>query len=339
MKITITDVARIANVSKASVSAVLNNKSTVAPKTREKILKVIKKLNYRPNEVARSLSSRKTKSIGLVIKEIDNPYFARVMKGVFDACCDQGYTVLLGSSELSPAQEFQNIETLTHQRVDGLIISPLQRFDSDFTYLADLIHDLYPLVMLGTVKNYATNIVDVDNVRAAFQAVSFLISLGHREIVYFSGPVYSAHSMDRLQGYQNALIDHKLPIRKDYIVEVGSYIANGYQAGIHFFSNRSSLPSAVFCYNDLVAIGLVNALIELGIQVPEQVSVIGFDDIDICQSVRIPLTTIHVPAYEIGRKAAELLIGQIQNPDQNCNEKIILDTTLVQRNSCCKKLA
>jgi len=337
MKITITDVARIANVSKASVSAVLNNKPTVALQTREKILKVIKKLNYRPNEVARSLSSRKTRSVGLVIKEIDNPYFARVMNGVFDACCEKGYTVLLGSSELSPAQEFQSIETLTHQRVDGLIISPLQRFDSDFTYLADLIHERYPLVMLGTVKNYSTNIVDVDNVSAAYQAVSYLISLGHTEIAYFSGPVYSAHSFDRMEGFRLALIDHKLPIRKDYIFEVGSYIANGYQAGKKFFSKQSELPSAVLCYNDLVAIGLINALLELGITVPEQVSVIGFDDIDICESVKIPLTTIHVPAYEIGRQASELLIRQIQDSDQSFNEKIILATKLVERNSCSKK--
>lgn len=337
MKITITDVARIANVSKASVSAVLNNKPTVSPKTREKILKVIKKLNYRPNEVARSLSSRKTKSIGLVIKEIDNPYFARVMKGVFDVCCEQGFTVLLGSSELSPAQEFQSIETLTLQRVDGLIISPLQGLDSNFTYLADLIHDGYPLVMLGTVKNYTTNIVDVNNVSAAYQAVSYLIRLGHTGIAYFSGPAYSAHSFDRFEGYQHALIDHKIPIRKDYIFEVGSYIANGYQAGKNFFSNQSIIPSAVFCYNDLVAIGLIDALIELGIKVPEQVSVIGFDDIDICASVKIPLTTIHVPAYEIGRKASDLLIRQIQNSNQSDNEKIILETKLIERNSCCQK--
>jgi LacI family transcriptional regulator len=337
MKITINDVARIANVSKASVSAVLNNKSTVSPKTRDKILKVIEKLNYRPNEVARSLSNRKTKSIGLVIKEIDNPYFARVMKGVFDFCCEMGYTVLLGSSELSPAQEFQNIETLTRQQVDGLIISPLQEVESGFAYLAGLIHDKYPFVMLGSVKSYNTNIVDIDNVSAAHKAVSYLIGLGHTEIAYFSGPTYSSHSQDRLQGYQQALIDHNLSIRKEYMVEVGSYISNGYQAGKTFFSSRSPFPSAVFCYNDLVAIGLINALLELGIKVPQQVSVIGFDDIDICESVKIPITTMRVPAHEIGRKASELVIKQIQNIKQSNNEKIMLETKLIERSSCMSK--
>jgi LacI family transcriptional regulator len=337
MNITIADVAKIANVSKATVSAVLNNKSSVAPHTREKVLEVIKRLNYRPSEVARSLSSKKTRCIGLVIKEIDNPYFAKVMKGVFDTCCKNGFTVLLGSSELSPAQEMQSIETLASQRVDGLIISPLQDQEIDFTYLADLQRGNYPLVTLGTIKNYTTNVVDIDNVSAAYQAVNYLIALGHTEIAYFAGPSYSSHSTDRLAGYQQAFIDHNLPIPKNFIQQVGSYIGNSYQVGIEFFSQNTHLPTAVFCYNDLVAIGLINALLELGIQVPDQISVIGFDDIDICESVKIPLTTVHVPAYEIGRKAAELLIRQIMNPDEILNEKIILEAKLIGRDSCAKK--
>ncbi len=337
MKITIADVAKIANVSKATVSAVLNNKPTVSISTREKILKTIDKLNYRPSEIARSLSIQKTRCIGLVIKEIDNPYFAKVMKGVFDVCCQQGYTVLLGSSELSPYQEMQSIETLTHHQVDGLIISPLQGEDIDFNYLANLLRDKYPLVMLGSVKNYQTNLVDIDNVKAAYQAVGYLIKLGHTEIAYFSGPSYSAHSTDRLEGYQQALIDHHLPVQKNYIKQVGSYIANSYQVGKHFFTGTGDKPTAVFCYNDLVAIGLINALTDSGIQVPEQVSVIGFDNIEFCESARIPLTTVDVPAYDIGKTAAELLIKQISNTPEIFNEKVILQAKLVERNSCTQK--
>lgn len=336
MNLTIADVAKVANVSKATVSAVLNNKLTVAPHTREKVLEVIKRLNYRPSEVARSLSIQKTKCIGLVIKEIDNPYFAKVMKGVFDTCCENGFTVLLGSSELSPVQEMQSIETLTSQRVEGLIISPLQDQEMDFSYLADLQREKYPLVTLGLIKNYTTNVVDIDNISAAYQAVKYLIELGHTEIAYFAGPSYSSHSNDRLAGFQQAFIDHNLPIPKNFIQQVGSYIGNSYQVGKEFFSQNNNLPTAVFCYNDLVAIGLINALLEFGIQVPDQVSVIGFDNIDICESVKIPLTTVHVPAYDIGRKAAELLIRQIMSPDEILNEKIILEAKLIVRNSCTK---
>ena len=337
MKITIADVAKIATVSKATVSAVINNKPTVSMTTRDKVLKAIEKLNYHPSEIARSLSIQKTKCIGLVIKEIDNPYFAKVMKGVFDVCCQQGYTVLLGSSELSPYQEMQSIETLTHQWVDGLIISPLQGEDIDFKYLANLLQEKYPLVMLGTVKNYQTNLVDINNVTAAYQAVSYLIKFGHTEIAYFSGPSYSAHSMDRLEGYRQSLMDHHLPIRKNYIQQVGSYIADSYQVGKQFFSRIEYKPTAVFCYNDLVAIGLINALTDSGIQVPEQVSVIGFDNIEFCESARIPLTTVDVPTYEIGKRAAELLIKQISNPTEIFNEKVILTAKLVERNSCTRK--
>ena len=337
MKITISDVAKLANVSKATVSAVINNKSYVSPQTRKRILDVIEKLHYRPNEIARSLSVRKTKSIGLVIKEIDNPYFAKIMKGVFDACCEHDYTVLLGSSELSPIQETKSIDILTSQRVAGLIISPLQGSAVDFTYLVDLIKDKYPLVMLGMVENYTTNVVDIDNVKAAYKAVKYLIDMGHKEIAYFGGPAYSAHSRDRFEGYQQALIDNDLPICYDYILEVGSYISDSYDTAKKIFSASEDLPSAVFCYNDLVAIGLINALLELGIDVPGTVSVIGFDDIDICKSVKIPLTTIHVPAYEMGKKAAELLIKQIEYPDLTFHEKILLKAELVERNSCTRK--
>lgn len=337
MNITIDDVARMANVSKATVSAVLNNKSTVSEQTRLKVLRVIKKLNFRPNQLARSLSIRKTKSIGLLIKEIDNPYFAKIMKGVFDTCSKLSYTVLLGSSELSPKQEIKNVETFVNQRVDGLIISPLQGDDVDLTYISDIMGKKYPLVMLGRLKNFSTNSIDINNVESSFEAVSYLIKLGHKNIAYFAGPSYSIHSFERLEGYQNALIKNNIPIKKKYIMQVGSHIKNGYESGKQLFSKfKENSPTGVFCYNDLVAIGLINSLMELKIKVPQQVSVIGFDDINFCGSFKIPLTTIRVPAYEIGETAANLLIKQINNPSVLLKEKKILQTKLIKRDSCTK---
>ncbi len=335
MNITIEDVAKMANVSKATVSAVLNNKATVSESTRLKILKVIKKLNYRPNQLARSLSIRKTKSIGLVIKEIDNPYFTNVMKGVFDACSKHGYTVLLGSSELFPEQEIKNIETLVNKRVDGLIISPLQGDDVDLTHIADLIGKKYPMVMLDSIANFSTNTVDINNVEASYQAVSYLIELGHKDITYFAGPSYSKHSYERMNGYQKALIGANIPIHANNIIQAGSYIKDGYDRGKELFSKfDNNSPTAVFCYNDLVAIGLINSLLDLDIKVPEQISVIGFDDINFCGSFKIPLTTIHVPAYEIGKTAAALLIEQINNQSVFLMAKKVLKANLVKRNTC-----
>lgn len=334
MKITIGDVARIANVSKGTVSAVLNDKTTVSTETREKVLRVVKKLNYKPNQVARSLSRRQTKSIGLVIKEIDNPFFAKIMKGVFDVCAKNGFTVLLGSSELSPQQEIQSVETLSNQQVDGLIISPLHGDGADFTYLAELMRQNYPLVMLETVRNFATNVVGVDNIKAAYRATTYLIELGHDQIAYLAGPFYSAHSEYRLEGYKQAHIDHNIPLRKDFIVQAGSNIGDGYRVGTGIFGSDAEKPTAIFCYNDLVAIGLMDALFELEYKVPQDISVIGFDDIPFCESARIPLTTVHMPTYQIGETAADLLLRQIANRNEILNEKIILEAYLVERQSC-----
>ena len=337
MTITISDIARMAKVSKATVSAVLNDRPGISRETRDRVLEIVKRMNYRPNQVARSLSNRETKSIGLIIKEIDNPYFTKIMKGVVDTCSENGYTVLLGSSELSPEKEIESVETLQHQRVDGLIISPLQGLNFDFTYLAELIRDRYPLVMLEDVQNFHTNVVDIESRDAARKAVGHLIELGHEHIIYFAGPEMSYHNRQRLDGFRQAMIDGQLPIHQETVVSAGSTIEGGYSAGKHAFSSPDNRPTAVFCFNDLVAIGLMNALRGMEISVPEDVSVIGFDDNPFCEQVRIPLTTVHVPAFEIGVKAAELIIEQIQQKDSPLQRKVTIETKLIQRESTIKK--
>ena len=241
--------------------------------------------------------------------------------------------MLLGSSELSSSRETEIIKTLVSKRVDGLIISPLQSEESDFSYLADLLKDNYPLVILGIVTNYATNIVDIDNTKAAYDAVSYLISHGHTKIAHFAGPVHSAHGQRRLEGYKQALIDHNIPVNKNYIIHVEPYTPNGFQAGKELFSKNIDPPTAVFCYNDLIAIGLLNALTELRIDVPDSVSIVGFDNIDFSGYVRIPLTTVQNPAYEIGKSASNLLIKQLSHTSSPLIEKVILDHRIVERES------
>ncbi len=334
MRITITEIAKLANVSKSAVSIVLNSKPGVSEKTRARILNTIKKYNYNPNLLAKSLVSKQTKSIGLVIKEIDNPYFSKVMKGVYDTCSQLGFSVLLGSSELSSIKETEIIKTLLNKRVDGLIISPLQNEESNFTYLANLLSENNPVVILGGVKNFFTNSVDIDNVKAAYEAVSFLIKLGHKKIAHFQGPVHSSHGQKRLEGYKQALIDNDIQINKNFIIPVEPYIPGGFNAGMELFLKNIESPTAIFCYNDLVAIGLMNALTEMKIKVPESVSVFGFDNINFSEYIKTPLTTINMPAYEIGKAAASLLIKQIAKMPEVLNEKIILEHKLVERNSC-----
>lgn len=336
MRMTISDIAKLANVSKSAVSIVINNKTGVSERTRTKVLETIRKFNYSPNQLAQSLAAKETKSIGLIIKEIDNPYFAKVMKGVYDACSELGYSVLLGSSELSSDKEAEIINTLLSKRVDGLLISPLQNEKANFTYLAEILNDNFPLVILGAIQNYYTNSVDIDNAKAAYDAVSYLIKLGHTKIAHFAGPVHSGHGQKRLEGYKHALIDNQIPINNSFIIPVEPYTSNGHRAGLDLFSNNTDKPTAVFCYNDLVAIGLINALSELKIKVPGTVSVVGFDNIDFSGYVKIPLTTIQMPAYEIGKVATNLLIKQITSSAAPLNENVILEHKLIERESCAR---
>ena len=334
MRMTISDIAKLSNVSKSAVSIVLNNKSGVSEKTRTKVLDTIKKYNYSPNQIAQSLAAKETKSIGLIVKEIDNPYFSKVMKGVYDTCSDLGYSALLASSELSTDKESEIITALMSKRVDGLIISPLQIENTDFKHISNLINDKFPLVVLGSINNYLTNSVDIDNVKAAYDAVTNLINLGHTRIAHFAGPAHSGHGQKRLEGYRKALIDHNLPINNDLVLSVEPHIANGYEIGKGLFGKKRELPSAVFCYNDLVAIGLINALFALGIKVPDDVSVVGFDNIDFGEFLKIPLTTVNMPAYEIGKAATNLLIKQITNASAPLDKKIVIKHELIERNSC-----
>jgi LacI family transcriptional regulator/LacI family repressor for deo operon, udp, cdd, tsx, nupC, and nupG len=333
-KITIDDVAKLAGVSKATVSSVMNRKPNVSAETSERVMEVIRKLNYQPDRIARSLSVKKTQSIGIVVKQIDNPYFTKIIRGVFSFMSEREYTVLLGSSELSPAKERKSVETLLRQQVDGLILSPLQGPGADLSYLSGWIQDQGPLVLLEKVPNLAVNVVDIQNAKAAVQAVEYLIRLGHRRIAYYAGPGYSMHNQERLSGFQQAMMKYGLPVLEGFVSEAGVYIEDGFRAAHRQFSESGEKPTAIFCFNDLVAIGAMNALSGLGFRVPEDASVIGFDDIEFCESVKVPLSSVRVPAFEMGRAAAELLLKQIEDHGENARETVELDATLVLRDSC-----
>ncbi|MBK7103743.1 MAG: LacI family DNA-binding transcriptional regulator [Ignavibacteriae bacterium] len=339
MKLTIVDIAKLSNVSVSAVSIVLNNKPGVSDKTREKVLKVIEKYNFNPNQIAQSLALKETKSIGLIIKEIDNPHFAKVMKGVYDTASEFGYSVLLGSSELKAEKEAEIINTMLSKRVDGLIISPIQNDVRNFISLANLMSNNIAFVILGMIDNYTVNSVDIDNRKAAYEAVVHLIKLGHKKIAYFGGPPHSGHAQKRLLGYQNAMNENLIPINEEFIFVVGPNIEDSYNLAYELFSKKEKeLPTAVFCYNDLSAIGVINALEKLNIKVPEDVSVFGFDNIDFGKYLKFPLSTIDMPAHKIGEEATKLLIKVIQSKGEIKNEKVIIEHKVVKRNTCANSL-
>ena len=330
---TITDVARRAGVSKATVSAVINDSAAVQGSTRDRVLAAIDVLNYRPSQVTHS-DARRTRSIGLLIKEIDNPYYAEVVLGARAHANEQGYTLLVASSEGEYEAERRAVELLQAKDVDGLIATPVLDEHADLSHFFELKRRNLPFVLLEEVRGVPASIVDVDNREASRKAVEHLIQQGHTRIVHLAGPRYSMHSEERIDGVRHACSASHLIFTDKDIVVAGAHLADGYEAAMALFRKRSTArPTALTCYNDLVAIGVCRALQELGLRIPDDVSVIGFDDIPLLEYLPVPLTTVRMPKAEMGAVAARMLIRHIESKTVIPPQKVVLDAELVVRQS------
>ena len=327
---TIRDVASRSGFSIGTVSAVINRKSTVSNRARQEVLQAISDLKYRPSAAARRrLQPATEKSIGLIVKEINNPYFANIISGAQETARELGYNVLVAHTDRSYEFEQQVAKLLIAKDVDGLIINPLSSDETDLPHLVEIQRNNIPLVLIEGIPGLTASTVDVDNVAAERAAVEYLIGLGHRRIVHFAGPRYSSHREDRVQGVRLAHDAHGLAMDSSQVVHAGAAVKDGYDAALRYFRDRPDPPTAVTCYNDLVAVGVLHALRELGLRVPDDVSVVGFDDIDIVSYLARPLTTVRIPRYEIGRQATLMLIESMTGTPEN----VVLDTELVIRAS------
>jgi LacI family transcriptional regulator len=333
-KITIADVAKNAGVSKGTVSAVINSRSTVTARTREHVLRVMKDLNYRPLGPARNLKGQKIeKSIGLIMRELDNPFYSSVAVGIKKYANSRDYILLISSSE-SDHQTEENISQLYATKdVKGVIIAPVINGNVEIGHLFRLKMINYPFVMLEEVQGILANVVSINNVKATTEAVKYLVKHGHTNILHFSGPEYASHAYERIKGFRNAFSESYLIFNEDLIICCGSHFHDGYEKGRAYFDivDNRKFPMAVICYNDVVAFGLMSALHQLNIKVPEQVSIIGNDDIEFARHWSPALTTISTPLEELGSKAAEILINNIEAQTALPIEKITLDAKLVIR--------
>ena len=332
---TIADVAERAGVSKATVSAVINDKNTVSEATRRRVYQIINELNYRPRAAARQrFQGDDEPSIGFVIKEDDNPYYAEITAGVRHVAARKGYTLLVASSEGSYEAEHQIIDTMAAKDIRGLIITPVLDDKTDLSHIFELKRRNIPFVLLEKVRGVQAHLVDVDNVKASRDIVTYLIAQGHSHIVHFAGPSYSAHSGERIEGIRRAFSESLLAFQDDYIVYAGAHLQDGYEQGLAYFrKHKQNWPTAITCYNDLVAIGLLKALHELNIRVPEEVSVFGFDNIALLDYLPLPLSSAHVPKVEMGEKAAEILIQHLESKHSSPLQKVTLEAELVIRHS------
>ncbi len=331
---TINDVAEKAGVSKATVSAVINDRDTVKSATRDHVLAIIKELNFQPKGQARGLKGRTSdRSIGLLVRELDNPFYTSVAAGVKKYANEKDYSLFIASSE----RDHQNEETLTRQfaskEVKGAIIAPVIDGNTEIDHLFRLKNLNYPFVMLEEVSGIRTNVVSIDNLKAVTDAVKYLIECGHSRIVHFSGPEFASHSHERINGFRNAFSESRLVYNDGLVVPCGSHFDDGYRTGLEYFNGTSPdrFPMAVVCYNDMVAMGLMSALKNLSIRIPEQVSVIGIDDIEFARHWSPALTTISTPLEALGEKAAEILIRNIEAKTAFPVETHVLEAELVIR--------
>jgi DNA-binding LacI/PurR family transcriptional regulator len=338
---TIADVASEAGVSTGTVSAVINGRATVGADTRDRVRGVIDAMGYRPSQTARALVSGRAdtddrRAVGLVVKEAGNPFYAEVTDGA-RAFLDERDTVLYTTtSDWSFQKEGDLIETFRDNLFAGVVIAPVLDDDAELDHLFALRRMNFPFVLLDDVKGLKADVVFVDSVEASRLATDHLIELGHERVVHFAGPDYTEHhSRDRVEGVRRAFSESALTFGPDRVVPAGGTSREGYEAGLRVFADAppGARPTGVMCFNDLVAIGLLRALRELGISVPGDVSVVGYDDIEAAEYAAVPLTTVDVPKRELGRRAAALLLDRIGDGRDRPAQRVALPASLVVRES------
>jgi DNA-binding LacI/PurR family transcriptional regulator len=313
MAITISDVARRANVTTATVSNVITGKVTVRPQTRARVLEAIEVLGYRPNLVARGLAQGKTLTIALLVPTIANPFFSEVVEEVERIADRHDYHIILNLTHNSSEQGKHHLEQLGSRWVDGFLIMGMAADITDVLVIAQQGKPVVLSVWDQDIRAQTLPIVDIDFRSAGELATQHLISLGHRRIaIIIEEPVQ--HS--RLEGYKIALASRDIPFEPSYVVLGDSSFESGYQA-VQKLYKMEQLPTAIFAGNDMMAMGTIEALNELGYRVPEDVSIVGVDDIALARHAHPPLTTVSIPKREMARSATELLLRHINDHDKN----------------------
>jgi len=334
-KTTITEIAKIAGVSKTTVSRVLSGGSNVSKKTKDKVLKVIEQNNYKPSIIAQSLRTNKTKTIGLVIADIENPFYARVAKGVIDTAEIKNYNVILCNSNNDINSEEKEIDTLINRGVDGLLLTTVALKTRTIKNLLD---KQFPFMLIDCKLDYpGINYVVNDDYYGAKLATEYLINLGHKNI-FFLGNKKLLSLRERLKGFKDALKLNKYSENTstfDELVDINNI--HTLEKIIKYIINHKNKITAIFAGNDYWAIKTIKIINDYGLNVPEDISVIGYDNIEISAIVKPPLTTIRQPKYLLGKLATEQLFEIIENGSKKEIKRIVLKPDLIIRNSC-KKL-
>ena len=329
-EITIRDVAREAGVSRQTVSRAINNKPEISPKTRQRILAIARRLGYRPNSIARSLKTRRTSTIGLIVPDIANPFFAQVVRGASEYAYAAGLSVFLCNTDEHPGREETILRMLRAHRVEGLVLIS-SRLDKDA--LEGVIEWCRPLVLVNRMMSPRAGVgcVCSNDADGAMVALQHLFERGHRHIGLLAGRPESRSSRERLRGYRQAMRVAGVPDCKPWCVSCAPTVAGGREATQSLLGAHPEL-TALLCYNDLVAVGAEQACRAMHLAIPEHCALVGFDDIEFAAHVSPPLTTMSTPKTDIGQRAMALLLDLVDHPDA-APEPVSLDAELVVRGS------
>jgi LacI family transcriptional regulator len=327
---TIKDVARLANVSIATVSHVLNGTRYVSKEVQLRVLNAMETLNYQPSAVARGLRTNKTNTMALIIPDITNPFFSDFTRGFQDVVDQKGFLVLVCNSDRILSRELRFLEMIWQQRVDGVVLNPAKVKAED---LNRLVKARISVVLIGSQIDHPDfNVVMIDNVKGGFDAVQHLIDFGHRKIGLVCGMLNTTSGGLRYQGYLKALEKNGIPFQHGLTAEGAITYDGGYQCMRQLLS-KNDLPTAVFATSDVMALGAKTAIEDVGLQIPGDISLIGFDDIPEVSRTRPKLSTIAQPKYSMGQEAAQILLEQIESKQTNPRKKIVMEHEVVKRES------
>lgn len=328
---TMNDVAKAAGVSVASVSRVINNSGYVSPELRARILNAMEELKYYPNAIARSLATKKTKTLGLLISNVMNPFFTAVVRGIEDSAHARGYNLILCNTDENPQKERNYLGVLCSRQVDGLIITPCEK---NSEYIAALVEAGTHVVLLDrSMSNTNADYVGIDNEAAAYVATEHLLSLGNSRIGLVAGAPMVSTGRDRVAGYRRALADQGVDSDDNLVKFTDFKEESGYEKTLELLSLHDP-PTAIFATNNLLTLGALRAVSALGLSIPGDVALVGFDDIPWGQFVSPPLTTVVQPAYRLGKEAGSLLIDRCSGIETGPPKSIVIDTYLEIRESC-----
>jgi len=338
MKINIIDVAKKAGVSTATVSRVLSHFPGVREKTRNKVLKTVRELNYEVNAVARSLRQKKTNSIGVIVGNVLSQFYSEIAKSVEDTANQLGYHTILCNGDENPKKELEYLRVLKSNRVDGIILVPTGK---NLKYIEHLLNTRIKMVFLDRfIDGVKCDTVLVDNELGAYKAVKHLINRGYKRIGLINGYLDRTTGAQRLKGYLKAIEEAKIP-RDERLIKIGDFKKESGEKLTEELLRQSNKPDAIFATNIDMSIGTLVAVKKMGLEIPEDIGIMCFDDSDWARILKPSITVIRQPVYEMGSMAAKILIKKIENQKRNLKKSPsvkILETELIVRESTKKKL-